>query len=137
MTNESDDEMEIEMIMERKSRFSRYRRRIREGHNVDINETIVIEDHDINEMQVPSFFLTILCTTSIIRTNEVSHFQQQNAEPVAEVQTTKRNQYTQTIGSFDIEIPDSSNENINHIDLNQVNGKYTIFLFHNHYVSIF
>jgi hypothetical protein len=45
MTNESDEE--LEMIMGQRSRFSRYRMRIREINNIDLHETMVINNEDM------------------------------------------------------------------------------------------
>jgi hypothetical protein len=42
MTDEDDEE--VEMVMNRKSRFSRYRMRVREKKNLDINEIMIIDD---------------------------------------------------------------------------------------------
>ena len=42
MTDEDDEE--VEMVMNRKSRFSRYRMRVRERKNLDISEIMIVDD---------------------------------------------------------------------------------------------
>jgi len=52
MTSEEDEE--VEMVMQQKSRFSRYRSRVREKINSDINEAMSIDD--ANDVEYVHFF---------------------------------------------------------------------------------
>ncbi|CAM4840057.1 unnamed protein product [Rotaria magnacalcarata] len=116
MSDERNDE--VEMVMDQKSRFSRYRMRVREKINLEINETMFVDDQN---------------TTSM---TEVSNVVQRHVELIAEVPIIKYDACTQTSDYFlNFEAEQIINEYNENNDINRFEGITNIFLFYNDYIS--
>jgi hypothetical protein len=130
MTTESDEE--LEMIMNQRSRFSRYRMRVREKNNVDLNEAMMVND---DNMILYAFYVLsrlLYYFINYYRANATTVFEQSNSEFVNEAPTTKHDQYTQTSDSSqDIEIEQCIVGSQDDNDGNQLYGNGNIFSFHN------
>ncbi|CAF2862258.1 unnamed protein product [Rotaria sp. Silwood2] len=101
---------EVEMVLDRKSRFNRYRTRVRERINLDIKEAMQIDDNNISS------------------TNEISDSEEPNALLIHKVPIVMHDVCTQTLDSLSNPgIEQNFSENIDDEDINQLKGNSNIF----------
>ncbi|CAF1050950.1 unnamed protein product [Rotaria sordida] len=74
MTSEEDEE--IEMIMQQKSRFSRYRSRVREKNNIDINEAMSVDD--VSDIEIDDIHISDRRNDSYVEKDPTIHDNQFN-----------------------------------------------------------
>ncbi|CAF1567247.1 unnamed protein product [Rotaria sp. Silwood1] len=111
---------EVEMVLSRKSRFSRYRTRVRKKINLDINEAMQIDDSNITSM------------------NDISDSEEPNTVFIDKIPIVTHDVCTQTLDSLsNPEIKQHIIENSHGNYINQLEGSSSIFQLLNDYNNKF
>ncbi|CAF2091928.1 unnamed protein product [Rotaria magnacalcarata] len=107
---------EVEMVLDRKSRFSRYRTRVRERINLDVNQAMQIDDNNIASV------------------NEISDSEEPNAVFIDKMPVVMHDASSQTLDLFaNPEIEQHEVENSDDNDVDQLRSNSNIFrLLNNH-----
>ncbi|CAF2125346.1 unnamed protein product [Rotaria magnacalcarata] len=107
---------EVEMVLDRKSRFSRYRTRVRERINLDVNQAMQIDDNNIASV------------------NEISDSEVPNAVFIDKMPVVMHDASSQTLDLFaNPEIEQHEVENSDDNDVDQLRSNSNIFrLLNNH-----
>ena len=95
-----EDDEEIQMIVDQKSRFSRYRTRIREKTHLDVTEMMAVDDPNDTScvFSILSLFFSSI-VFQLIRDDEIINHEQQIIVPNNEVSTMEYDGYNQELDS--------------------------------------